>query len=70
MRRDLDIVDDSAVIAERVSGNVDDPDLLQGEIDALKKEVEKLGQVAAKVCSYIDSHAVFDHGCRDYQLSV
>ena len=54
MRKDLDIMDDSRLIAERVRSDCDDPSLLQGEIDALRLEVESLHRVAAKLCDYVN----------------
>lgn len=53
MRRDLDIADDTKVIAERVSSERDDHRLLQGEIEALGQEVEALRGAAAKLCNYV-----------------
>lgn len=53
MRSDLNIMDDSTVIAERVRCECDDPSLLQGEIDALREEVDALHKVAAKLCDYV-----------------
>lgn len=55
MRKDLDIMDDSKVIAERVKCDCEDPSLLQGEIDALKQEVDALHKVAAKLCDYVSA---------------
>ena len=54
MRKDLNIKDETEIIAEEPAYENEKSELLQGEIEALRREVDKLSSVAIKICELLE----------------